>query len=316
MSDLPAASLTWLATHHGVITAATLTHHKVGRRTRERLVASGALRLRAKYVYTSGASPATLEQRCAVLCAAHPGGFVTGPTAGQLAALRRMPRSAAIHFSVIHGHHHLPTPGVTWRQTTRIEQADRATRDDGIVVASWSRLAFDLAVNLAPLDHLSVVNQLLDERKATADELWAVDRRLGHPGRPGSGPFRRTLEALGGDAPRQSHPEVVLGEALRQRGIPVESQVAVMLGSGRRPLHVDLGVRTARWGVELDIHPEHRSWEGHASDASRRRDLHRVAWQIETVSEHDMRDVDRLADELADLYAVRERAIRPHPSVS
>ena len=29
--------------------------------------------------------PATLEQRCAVLCAAHPSGFVTGPTAGALA---------------------------------------------------------------------------------------------------------------------------------------------------------------------------------------------------------------------------------------
>jgi hypothetical protein len=72
-----------------------------------------------------------------------------------------------------------------------------------------------------------------------------------------------------------------------------------------------------RWGVELDIHPEHRSLEGHAADAERRRVAHRVGWQIETVSEHDVRDIERISGELAALYWLRRRAVaETHPSVS
>ncbi len=81
-------------------------------------------------------------------------------------------------------------------------------------------------------------------------------------------------------------------------------------------MRIDLAVPDVRWGVELDIHPEHRSLEGHAADAERRRQLHRLAWQIEVVSEHDMRDVERLADDLAGLYALRRRQLVGHPSAS
>ena len=62
-----------------------------------------------------------------------------------------------------------------------------------------------------------------------------------------------------------------------------------------------------KWGIELDIHPEHRSLEGHAGDSRRYRDLHLSEWQIEPVSEHDMADVDALADELTALYHLRRR---------
>jgi hypothetical protein len=196
-----------------------------------------------------------------------------------------------------------------------IHSADRHERKDGIVVAAWPRLAFDLAADLRPLDHLSVVHQLIDDRHVTMDELVAIDRRLGHPARPGSGRFRRTVESLGDGAPAsQSHPEVVLGEALRRFGVPVEQQVAITRPDGRR-IHVDLGVPCARWGVELDIHPEHRSIEGHAADAERRRHAHRAGWQIEVVSERDMRQPDAVATDLAGLYRMRCRDLGVHPSV-
>jgi hypothetical protein len=316
MSELPPASLGWLAAHHGVITTATLRDHEVGRSTIVRLIGSGVLCRKAKGVFVVATSPATLEQRCAVLCAAHPGGFVTGPTAGMLGGLRRMPRPSALHYSVPHGINLPALAGVSWRQTTVIWTSDRTTREDGITMASWPRLAFDLAADLRPLDHLSVVNQLIDERLVTAEELGAIDRRLGHPARPGSGRFRRTLESLSGAPANQSHPEVVLADALRRRDVPVEAQSRVIRASNGRAFHVDLAVPTARWGVELDIHPEHRTFEGHAADAARRRDMHRLAWQVETVSEHDMRDVERLADDLADLYARRRRDLLGHPSAS
>jgi hypothetical protein len=255
-------------------------------------------------VFVIASARDTLQRRCAIQCATHPHGFITGPTAGTLAGLRRMPRSSPLHVSVLHGRHLTPVPGVVWRQTTVIWQVDRQERD-GIMVASWPRLAFDLAADLSRLDHLSVVHQLLHERRLAVDDLVAIDRRLGHPARPGSGRFRRTLEALGGVMPNESHPEVVLADALRRRGVPVEHQARVLAPVSGRTFRLDLAVTDARWGVELDIHPEHRTFEGHAADAERRRELHRMAWQIETVSEHDMERPERLADDLATLYRLR-----------
>ena len=304
MADLPTPSTRWLAEHHGVITAATFRHHGVSRSTRQRLVHAGILRCVAKGVYVITTAPVTLEQRCAVLCAAHPSGFVTGPTAGTLAGLRRMPRTSALHFSTHHGVHVTQDTGIRFRQTTVIRAIDRQVRPDGIIVASWPRLAFDLAADVPQLDHVSVVQQLLHEKRVTAEELVAIDRRLGHPTRPGAGVFRRTLMSLG-SAPNESHPEVVLADALRRRNIPIEHQTQVVRASSGRTARIDLAVPSIRWGIELDIHPEHRTFDGHASDAKRRRDLHAVAWQIEVVTELDMGDVEALADELLQNYRVR-----------
>ncbi len=241
-------------------------------------------------------TPTTIEQRCATLCAAHPSGFVTGPTAGILAGLRRMPQTAPLHFAVRHGHHHHHlTEGFTSARRPCSDASHRLVRRDGIVVASPARLAFDLAADLRPLDHLSVLQQLLHERKVTVDELVRIERRLGHPPRPGSGLFRRNLERLDGTAPNESHDEVVLAEALRARGVPVENQsharANIQRPNGtRRPRSASV-----RWGVELDIHPEHRTFEGQASGACRVRDLHLMEWQIEPVTEHDMQNVLRIA---------------------
>jgi len=313
MSELPAASLAWLAAHHGVITTRALRSHGVGRSTLIRLLSRGVLEHATKGVFVIASSRNTLERRCAVQCATHPAGFITGPTAGMLGGVRRMPRSSAIHVSVRHGVHLPITSGVVWRQTTVIRAVDREERD-GIVLASWPRLAFDLAADLNRLDHLSVVNQLLHERKVTVEELAAFDERLGHPARPGSSRFRRTLISLGG-APNESHPEVVLADLLRHRDVPVEHQSRVIRSSSGQWFRIDLAVPGVRWGIELDIHPEHRTIEGHAADAERRRELHRMAWQIETVSEHDMADPERLADDLAGLYRLRVAA-QAHRSVS
>ena len=81
-------------------------------------------------------------------------------------------------------------------------------------------------------------------------------------------------------------------------------------------VHVDLAVPDIKWGIELDIHPEHRSIEGHAGDARRYRSLHFVEWQIEPVSEQDMANLNTLADELAALYRARCNQFRGHRSVS
>ena len=63
-------------------------------------------------------------------------------------------------------------------------------------------------------------------------------------------------------------------------------------------MHIDLAVPPVRWGMELDIHPEHLTLEGRARDARRYRSLHLVEWQVEPVSEFDMTAIDAIADEL------------------
>jgi hypothetical protein len=311
MPDLTPAALRWLSGHHGVITTAALRSTGVGRKTVVRLVDAGVLRVVERGIFVTKSVPSSLAQRCVLLCAAHPGGFITGPTAGTLAGLRRMPSKSVLHLAVRHGLHLPKVPGVRFRQTTSLRQADRSARTDGIVVASPARLAFDLAADLRPLDHLSVLHQLLHEKKVSVEELVAIERRLGHPARPGSGVFLRNLRRLDGSAPNESHPEVVLAEALRARGVPIENQTRLVRASNGRTARVDLAVPAIRWGIELDIHPEHRTFEGQASDARRTRDLHHLAWQVEPVTESDMLEPDAIADELTRLYHARRR----HPSV-
>lgn len=305
MAHLSASSQHWLAAHHGVITTARLRSFGVGRKAVRSLVAAGVLRLVAAGVFVTTSTPPSLEQRCAVLCAAHPAGFVTGPTAGKFEGLRRMPRSAALHFSIRHGLHLPAVAGVRFRQTTKLDPSDRRRRADGIVVASPARLAFDLAADLTALDHLSAVEQLLHERRVTGEQLLMIGRRLVHSGRPGSGVFACTMERLDGAPVVESHPERRVADALERRGVPVERQVCVLDLPDGRTARIDLAVPTAQWGVEVDVHPEHRSFEGFAKDASRTRALHLVGWQVEQVSEADLDDVERLADELVRLYRRR-----------
>ena len=263
MSELTPAAQQWLADHHGVITTRQLRAVAVGRKTQLRLLDRGVFHAVHKGVFVITSTPPTLHQRCVALCAAHPGGFVTGPTGGALVGLRRMTASAALHFSVRHGARLPEVPGLLLRQTTKLSQVDRHVRSDGLVVASWMRLAFDLAADLRPLDHLSVVHQMLNDGRVTTDELIRVGRRLVHPARRGSRTFERSLAQLGAAA-SGSHHEVVLADALRRRNVPVEAQTRLERLPDGRTVRIDLAVPAVKWGVELDVHPEHHTMDGAA----------------------------------------------------
>ena len=79
MSDLTAEAMEWLATHHNVIVTPMLRACGVSRTTCDRLVRADVLRNPLKGVFALASAPLTLEHRCAVLCAGHPSGFITGP---------------------------------------------------------------------------------------------------------------------------------------------------------------------------------------------------------------------------------------------
>jgi len=303
MADLTRRANTILRRQHGAITITQLAGAGVSRSTSRRLELSGVFDRPFKSVRRLASSNRTIEQRCAEICLAHRQVFVTGVTAGMLVGLRKMPRHAPITVSSAHPLHieHL---GVRTRRSTKVSSADVEQRKDGISIASIPRLAFDLAADLGPNDHRSVVDQMIHQHGLDVADLVRIAGRLVHVNRRGSERFLETLKTLT-ETPAESDAELRLAQALRLRGVPVESNVTWLdLPDGRRA-RLDLSVATIRWGIEVDVHPSHLGVIGSTKDKSRDRGAKRIGWSIDRVTALDLIDLDAIADELTDLYRVR-----------
>ena len=307
MATLTAEALSVLQRQAGHITSSQLLAAGVSREMRRRLVHGGALERPAKSVYRIASVRPTLESRLLTVSLAHEDGFITGPLAGKYMGLRRMPARAPIHLCLPHGGRTMVPLGVVLRQSTRITALDRRHLDNGMIVASWPRLLFDLASDLSPMALLSAIDHAIQRGECRFDELCAIARRLCHPNRPGSVEFARALMQRGDRPPVDSDPELVVLEGLRGRGVPAEPQFAIVRLTNGTPARIDLSVPSARWGVELDIHPSHESPLGATRDAQRDRQLHLIDWQVEHVKPVDMLDLEGLLDELAELYHARLR---------
>jgi hypothetical protein len=292
---------------HGVITTSQLTSASVDKRRRSQLERRGVLIGEFKSVYRVAGHRASLEQRCAAVCLAHPSSFVTGATGGRLLGLRKMPRIAAITISSRHPFH-VEHVGVVLRRTTNVRDDDVVDRADGIRHASPLRLAFDLAATLDDHSYRSVIEQMLHEELISCEGLSAIGRRLVHPTRPGSRRFLETM-AMRSGAALESDPELIVAEALWARGIPVTAQETwLSLPNGRRA-RLDLSIAELRWGIEIDVHPDHLGMNGTTSDKQRDRQSHLIGWQIERVTTLDLLDLDRTIDELWSLYGIRRTQV-------
>jgi hypothetical protein len=298
----------WCAAHHGIITADQLGDRGVSRSARRTLVDRGLLIGVAKGVYRLASTPDSPHARALVACLAHPGGFITGVTGGRLVGLRRMGKDLRVHFSTPHGWE-VASPGLVLRQSTRIDDTDWRRRDDGIVLASPPRLAFDLARDLTDFAHASVVEQMIDTKLCSLGALARIADRLVHPNRPGSRRFLRTLAQRIPGTAMQSDGELRLARLMAQRGVPVQTQHALVPASGGESMHLDLAVPSVRWGIEIDLHPSHLLLEGTAADKRRDRRAHLVDWQIERVTALDFVDLEACADEMLELYLLRCRRL-------
>ena len=296
------------ARQHGMATHAQLSAAGMGRRSRMLAVSLGIFEVKYRRVLHLVSTPLTLEGRCAALCLAYPAGALTGPTAATLSKLRRVPDDGMLHFAVPHGSHVGPFDDVVLHQTTKLPRHHVTRRRDGITVVTGARLAFDLAATLQPLDHQSVV-AALRKKGTTRTELRRIAKELIHPARPGSARFADTLLGLESRS-EESHGEVAVAAGLRERGVPVEVQVRPHVTVGRVSIRMDLAVPAVRWGVEVDLHPDHLLLDGTTRDKRRDRACHRVDWQVERVTEIDLIDIDGLCDELAALYTARCEALR------
>jgi len=304
MVDLTPQAFELLRRQHGHVSVRQLSDNGVGRNARRRLVEEGAMVAVHRSVLRISSAPRTFESRCVAICLAHPSVYITGPSGGRLARLRRMPAFEPIHIGVPHGIH-LQDDNIVLRQSRNIAPFDVVRLGSGILVATSARLAFDLARDLSAQDHASVVEQLLERKLCTMGALGATARRLCHPSRPGSERFALTLIGRGDRPASESHPELLLADALRANGVPVQPQYRDLDLRDGSSVRLDLAVPDARWGIEIDVHPDHLLLDGTTKDKRRDRKCHRIGWQIERVTEIDFLDIDGLVDELVDLYLAR-----------
>ncbi len=151
---------------------------------------------------------------------------------------------------------------------------------------SFPRLAFDLAADLRQLDHRSVVQQLLDRRLVTVDEL-AGDRSAPLPSRPPrqhdvppdpARPRRRTVTTR---IPRSSSTTRSGAGSARDAQVPVDA--GRWRDDPRRPRRGGGAVG------DRARHPSRASERRRPPPGQRRvRSMHGTDWQIEPVSELDM----------------------------
>ena len=307
MSVLTAPALIVLNRQLGAITARQLHSSGVTIRQRTRLLADGVLTPVGHRVYRVPGMPLTLEARIVVLCLQHPAGFVTGPTGGGLAHLRRMPPPSKVVFCMPHGARFDCPNFVQLRQSTITPDDHARTLDNGIRLATFERLAFDLARDLTIPDLSSVIEQMLQRKYTSMEALAAMAQQLCSPRRAGSVTFATTLVRRHGGAAAESHPELKVLNGLLQRGVPVEPQERLILPNGSS-IRIDMAVPTLRWAVEVDVHPDHLGLEGSTGDKRRDRQLHLIDWQVERVTALDMLDLPTVLAELVDLHRQRSRA--------
>lgn len=305
MAELTADALQILQRQRNIITFEQLNQAGVTRSARDRLIRSGALEHLGHSVLAVPGGPMTLERRAIALCLQHPKGYITGPTGGKLVGLRKMPRLAGICLGTPHGSRTSVPPGVQIRQTRVLPEHHVRRLDNGIAIASWPRLAFDLATDLTRQQLASGIDQMIHLGHTDMPALVAVARALCRRGRPGSRQFAAALLERGDRLPTHSDPELVIFDGLRRRGVPVTPQSGPLVLPNGREIAIDMAVNEIRWGVEVDVHPSHVELPGTTRDKQRDRQCHLIDWEVERITPLELLDVSAILDELEELYHAR-----------
>ena len=283
MAIFTTESLEFLRTHHGVATSFELQQCGLSAPAVRFLVEAGNLVAVVKGVYRIPAVALDESARCAAICAAHPDVAISGPTAGRLWGLRRLPRDQRIHVLASPASHPTVSSWVVPYRTAAFRPEDVVRRPDGIAVTSRGRTALDLARFVNVTDLLSIIEQVLRDGKLDDDDLRTVAVDWMSPQRPW---IRRFLELLDGrlrGGPAESHGEAVLGQALDSAGlIGLERQHRIDL-PGYGPARFDLAVPAIRLAIEVDLHPTHSETAGRCRDTARDVAAGELDWTVERV---------------------------------
>jgi hypothetical protein len=291
----------WLRTHNGVIDRATLLRLGVSRRTVTEMVRRGDLRRIFPGVYHSASVALGPLQIMTAICLRNPAAIIAFVTAGGLHGIRGM-RKRIIHVLVPHGHSPV-LRGVVVHRCRDVAESDIVVRPDGIRLTSVARTLFDSSWLLGEQDASSALEQCLDKKWVTLEEMIEITERLAKRRRPGSRQMRRILLSRPAwRAAVQSDLEHRVVTALRKAGLPDPvTQLWITLPSGVE-VRLDVAWPSGLLALEID----HPFW--HDYTGAVRRDKHRdrkaatLGWQTLRVEEADI-DND-LVDVIEDVRQV------------
>lgn len=270
MVPLPAAVLAHLEAYHGVASYAQLTDLGVTAHTIRRLRRDGLLREILRGVYQLRGQPLTYVARCVAVCAAHPGHVIAGPAAGRLWEFRGLGRELRVNTISPPASRPTTARWVEVYRTAAINfERDVVHRSDGVVLTTRARTAMDLARWLDDGALLSVIEQAAHDGRLTVDELVAVGADWISPHRRWLTRYLRLVDGRLEGGAAESHPEVVVGDALVQAGLCglVRQHRVVLPGFG--PARFDLAVPSLQWAIEVDMFPTHAETAGRLSDRQR-----------------------------------------------
>jgi hypothetical protein len=287
----------WLRTHNGVIDRATLLRLGVSRRTVTEMVRRGDLCRIFPGVYHSASVELGPLQIMTAICLRNPAAIIAFVTAGELHGVRGM-RRPTIHVLVPHGHS--PTMrGVVVHRCRDVAESDIVVRADGIRLTSVARTLFDSSWLLGEQDASSALEQCLDKKWVTLEEMIEITERLAKRRRPGSRQMRRILLSRPAwRAAVQSDLEC----ALQRAGLPDPvTQHWITLPNGSA-IRLDVAWPHVLLALEIDHPFWHDYTEGVRRDKHRDRKAATVGWQTLRVEEVDI-DND-LADVIEDVRQV------------
>lgn len=277
-----------LEANHGIASRAQLEAAGLSSHTVRRMVDAGNLVEVLKGVYRMPAVPFDELARCAAVCAGHPGVAISGPTAGRLWGIRRLPRDHRVHVLSTPASHPTIAPWVVPYRTAAVHPDDFVVRRDGIVITSRARTALDLTRTVDRRDLRSIIEQAMHDGSLDEDDIRLVAVDWISRGRPW---IRRFLEVLGdrvGGGAAESHGEVIVGDALARAGMRgLERQYRIDL-PGYGPARFDLAVPRRRLAIEVDLFPTHRETAGRRRDAWRDAAAAEIGWAIERVTDADL----------------------------
>jgi hypothetical protein len=302
---LTPAVTSWLATHHGVITARDLARLGVTTEQVKRLL---RIRILVKYVpavYRLAAAPVTADQAMALACAVGPDVVVSHVSAGRLWGFRRLGGDRRLHV-LTRGPSHRPIPATVMHRCHHVDPVDVTERDDGIRMTSPPRTAFDLASLLNDRALESVIEQVLDDKMSTMPTLIATGRRLCERGRKGSARYTRVLESRPvWLKPVDSDLELQLEHAIIAFGLPRPlRQHALTLPTGE-VIHPDFYWPEQKEVLEVDHVTWHGGREASAYDKRRDRQLRRMGIGTARIPDTEIRD--RLPAVIDDIAAIVRR---------
>lgn len=297
-----------IAARHGIVTKSELMADGFTENTVRRQVTSGVLVRMHSGVYRVATTPDSFEGRCAAACLADPSIVVTSISAGKLWGFRPIPRHDT-PIVTTHLDQYRLTRGAIVRRSGELPSDHVVERDDGIRVASPPRAWFDCGRDLDD-DWFERLTEWVLDHHATVPTLWGMRRTMARRGRTGSARVNRVLSRRPAwQKPADSGLELKVLRALEARGIgPIVRQFAITLPNGVT-IHADGALPDLKWAVEID----HVTWHGGRTtaqeDKARDRALRRLGWQVDRVTDTDVRERFRATiDELVELVQLRRHA--------